>query len=384
MRKKEELFFIILIMVVWRNVCGIQIKSIYDIVKEHSDIEYIKCSDVQEFEYEPFFNDVFFDEQRPHKGFFAESFIAKIPNGIVFSEHGFVKYHDVLIAESIHQDHLDFMYLNAFVNKVTKINSTKLEGTVAVIASGGDSCYGHWIADVLAKCIILQESGIQYDYIYVQYSKKFMKQYLFFLGIDESKIIEPKNIFDVVEAKELLFVSYPGRREIENKSLYSRIHFFAFYYRDFVIYFLRNKFIPMIIRDNYNFSKKVFISRNDAGFRIVEKEDEVFELFEKRGFQRYCLSELSVLEQIALFNKAEIIVGAHSSGFANLIYCNSGAKILEIFQQRFDLSFYYISQQMNLDYDYIFTTSFCDGLGHKSSKVSIDIIKKYLDEHPEI
>lgn len=361
---------------------SLQIKSIYDIVKDRSDIEYVKCYQAQEFEFKPFPLNIF-AERRPNSGSFSEIFIATIPSGQVFSTNGFVKTDNVLIAESIYQDHLDFMYLNAFANAIINTN-TKIKGTVAVIASGGDSCYGHWIADVLAKYIILQESGIEYDYIYVQYSKNFMKQYLLLLGLDESKIIEPKGVFDEIEATKLVFISYPARRELKNKDLYSKVRFFAFYYRDFVISFLRNKLLPMASDCNCNFSKKIFISRNDASFRTIENEDEIFELFKERGFERYCLSELSVLEQVALFYNAESIAGAHSSGFANLIYCNPGTKVIEVFQKRFDLSFYYISQQINLSYDCIFTNSFCDGLGHKSTKVSIDIVKKYLYEHLDV
>ncbi len=42
------------------------------------------------------------------------------------------------------------------------------------------------------------------------------------------------------------------------------------------------------------------------------------------------LSEISFLNQINIFYSADIIVGLHGAGFANLSFCKSGTKIVEI------------------------------------------------------
>jgi len=42
------------------------------------------------------------------------------------------------------------------------------------------------------------------------------------------------------------------------------------------------------------------------------------------------LEELSVFEQAQMFNAAQVIVGPHGSGFANLIFARPGTPVIEI------------------------------------------------------
>ena len=108
-------------------------------------------------------------------------------------------------------------------------------------------------------------------------------------------------------------------------------------------------------------------------------EDEIFKLFEPYGFKRYVLGGMSIIEQVALFNQAKIIVAAHGSSLVNLIFCNPGTKVIEIFQKRSDSSFYYLSQIKNLDYQYIKTDVFENINGNEDTIVDIDIIKNFIN-----
>ena len=58
---------------------------------------------------------------------------------------------------------------------------------------------------------------------------------------------------------------------------------------------------------------------------IVESyknEKELIHFLKKKNFFSVKLSELSVEEQIKLFNDAQIVIGLHGAGLANLIWCN--------------------------------------------------------------
>ena len=48
------------------------------------------------------------------------------------------------------------------------------------------------------------------------------------------------------------------------------------------------------------------------------------------GFQSLTLSKLSFIEQVKIFNSAETVVGLHGAGFANLVFCKPGTKVLEL------------------------------------------------------
>jgi len=51
------------------------------------------------------------------------------------------------------------------------------------------------------------------------------------------------------------------------------------------------------------------------------------------------LGTMSVLEQIELFSNADVVIGTHGAGLANILFCKPNTKVIEIFQARSDCSF---------------------------------------------
>ena len=152
------------------------------------------------------------------------------------------------------------------------------------------------------------------------------------------------------------------------------------YFQSYIIDYLKVKFLSFIQNEKYNFSKKVFISRLDASARKIFNEDEIFSLFESKGFKRYLLGKMSISEQVALFNGAEIIIAPHGAGLVNLMFCNPETKVVEIFQARSDSCFYYLSQSCNLQYYFIQTTEFkkIEESG-ANLEIPLQIIKNFIE-----
>jgi len=111
---------------------------------------------------------------------------------------------------------------------------------------------------------------------------------------------------------------------------------------------------------NFKFSKKVFISREDASARKMLNEEDVFKYFEKYGFKKYVLGSMSLVEQIALFQGADVIIGSLGSGMTNVIFCKPDVKIFDIFQRRCDCTIFYMCQTLGLEYHPIKTMDFID------------------------
>lgn len=303
-----------------------------------------------------------------------KNFILIIPGGIGFAGGGPCLINDLCIFETAYPWN---------VQVGCRTLSKKISGRVACIV-GYDDYYYHWMHDVLGKLIMLQKSGIKYDKLYIACDRSYQTETLKILGVNFDMIVKQGSRDECIQADELICPSLPARVVVNDFKLCKKFELSAYYYADWVIDYLQKLFLPLSEKVNKNFSKKIFLSRDDAVYRIVENEDEVFALFEQRGFVRYRLSELSVVEQVALFHQAEVIVGAHSSGFVNWIFCQPGTKVVEIFQKRLDLSFFYIAQQMNLNYDYIKTTEYLIGKGAQSTKIPLDIIQKFLINNPEL
>jgi hypothetical protein len=340
--------------------------SVKDLLEVRKDIVYTKVKNFVEYSSQR--NILFDDEQKmwweKDVGIHPELFILSIPFGSFC-------FKDALVI-------VDGMYVDEFVWEPTKNEfyfplvdisklptPEKIKGKLAVVGQSGQKCYYHWMVEVLPKLALLQESGISYDYLYIPTYIQFMKETIKLLGIDPKKIISKK--YDYVQFDELIVPSMP--------SDYG-------YCSEYVINFLRNTFIPLAEKAvNHNlFAKRVFVSRKKASSRKIINEDEVFELFKKHGFVRYNLEDLSVLEQVALFYNAEMIVAEHGAGLTNIIFAQPKTKVIEIFQARIRAMYWYLCQQLGLDYSCVKTIEFdIDKKGNFHSTVPLDEVKKILD-----
>jgi capsular polysaccharide biosynthesis protein len=52
---------------------------------------------------------------------------------------------------------------------------------------------------------------------------------------------------------------------------------------------------------------------------------------QERGFEVVRCESLPFADQVKLFRDAEVVVGPHGGGFANLVWCEAGTKVFEIF-----------------------------------------------------
>lgn len=433
---KKSLLFIFSFTLQSFLLSTFELTSLDKLIQSHPEITYIKSHKTQPYEYQPLpFSQ--YAQLRPYKGLMAENFILKIPQGQVASYDGLVTIDNQIIKESLppffNQKYFENRYKHISVKKIRKI-----KGTVAVITTFVDCIYGHWLYNILARLALLEMSDIEYDYLYVPQIKKFQKEMLELWGIDTNKIIQPEEIrygmadqlqeTIFIQADEIIMPCHLGVRApepgqyhaayipldryfnlwgikpqtlgIEWGNLHNEIDeipeniplknlFYQWtpfigiaYYRLDVINYIRNKFLSLLQAKDYNFSKKVFISRKDSNLRIAKNEDEVFTLFEKQGFVRYCLSNMPYIEQVALFHGAEIIVGAQGSGLLNILYCQPNVTIIEIFQTMLNPDLYYLFQTLNLQ-TYIpikagTSSKIIDCVG--SSAISIDIIKDALSQ----
>ena len=217
----------------------------------------------------------------------------------------------------------------------------KIEGKVAFLSGLAGHVYYHWMFDILPRLEILKRSGIEFDkidwFVINSFDKPYQKETLALLDVPVEKIIESDR-HSHIQATELIVPSFPG-------------------YMDWVeegtIKFLRQTFLTRITSSNTN-SEKIYISRARAKNRQLINELEVSRLLDTKGFKTVFLEELSVLEQVAIFARAELIVAPHGSGLTNLVFCSPNTKIIELFSPNYVRTDYWmISQQLQLQHYYL-------------------------------
>ncbi|MEB3335040.1 MAG: glycosyltransferase 61 family protein [Cyanobacteriota bacterium] len=78
--------------------------------------------------------------------------------------------------------------------------------------------------------------------------------------------------------------------------------------------------------------QRLYISRGGVSHRRVRNEDAVMEVLSPHGFQRVCLDQLCLRDQIHLFRGASHVIAAHGGALTNLLHISPGCQVLEVFQ----------------------------------------------------
>lgn len=253
-----------------------------------------------------------------------KQFVLSLDNAVVIGEGGIVTNDGKIVTdtETYKQDQQRLLRGN---RDISKEDSMFFEGTLAVMSSPGQQCYYHWLLQTLPRLKLLADSKLSYDKIYIYgdnfkygWQKDSLYTALDYLGISHDKLLFVEHDI-IVEAKKLLVPSVPWmpskRSEFERAEL------------DWHKKFLKNVFVT---QSNKNTPKHIFISRSKARYRRITNEDALLESLHKKGFVAYCLEDLSICDQVTLFNNAQVIIGPHGAGWSNLIFCNPGTKIIEI------------------------------------------------------
>jgi len=360
---------------IFSDAIAVQEISVADLVAQNNTITYIKCDDAIPFNYQPF-PFMAHEHLQLYHGSFAETFILKIPNGRAQSHYGWVIIDDVYFINEMNWKHL--YHHHCMIDQVAPENISKLPGRVVVLGQLGFFQYWHWLSEILCRLAMVEQQGIEYDWLYVPFYDKFMKETFDLWGIDTSKIIEPVGQNYAICADELIL-----------PSLVSNLHYgfvpYSCYPSHHLFDWVSQKLLQEALQRpvTCDLSKRIFVSRHDAPGRHVTNEDEVFELFEKHGFVRYQLSHLSIADQIQLFHQAEMIAGPAGTGItANSLYCKPGTKIIELFQALGDCTMWIVAQHMQLAYTGVQTTDFvwdyqnCFG----NTTMQLDAIERVLSD----
>lgn len=213
---------------------------------------------------------------------------------------------------------------------------TTTDETVAVLTSHCSRLnYGHWIVDTIPRLHLLEKSGIPYDRIVVPDAFGFHRDTLALLGVDRAKMITEPDLH--LEARRLVVPSFPG--------LYGAPPRWACAY-------LRDRFLrharPAARR------RRLLISRDKPGaIRKITNEDALYDALRPFGVERLFPEDLPFTDEISLFNDAEIVIGACGAGLANLMWCQPGTAVIELFSPRYVSAMnWVIANQIGLRYAY--------------------------------
>ena len=197
--------------------------------------------------------------------------------------------------------------------------------------------YGHWMVDGIGLLYLaLQHYSLeQFDQFVVPAMKyDFQRDSLLAIGIPAEKIMEipPLSCF---RFERLLCATAPRGVSSSNTP-------------GWLIDGYRQALLPAATSPR---GRRLYISRRDAGSRKFINEEDIIALLEKYGFESVEMSNHDFAEKVALFADAECIIGLTGAGLTNLMFCQSDARIVEMFPASY-VTYFYASMAGHLGLNY--------------------------------
>jgi capsular polysaccharide biosynthesis protein len=188
--------------------------------------------------------------------------------------------------------------------------------------------YFHFLFEFIARFKAIEEIQTDLDIpLLIDEKLKQVPQYMDLLNIFNEKHLKYVTLeFGVkYEVKELIHVSSPNHIPPHFKRLAGISPGDCLYNFESLNY-LRTNLLK--VASDKKFPKRIFISRSKASDRRRFNEDEVFMVLEKAGFVKIAPESLSLSDQIAMFNQADLIAGGTGAAFSNLLFCRDSCKVL--------------------------------------------------------
>jgi len=297
--------------------------------------------------------------------FFNKNIVPKITiysmdYGLVSNDSEIISNDWILIFDFLYSS-INPVYYNIFKKRVLK-NIYYYDKIVLCFSQPYNTCYWDFLNLMFPILLNIVQKWIKFDYIYIQWLN-FQVEYLKILWIQDKKIIKSQD-FPVVYAKKLI------------------IPYIDWWINNYPFEILK-KFISMsnsIPHYHSTYSKKIYISRKKAKTRKIMNDEKLLFLLKKYWFNEIVLEEKTIEEQISIFKNADIIIWAHWSWFANVIYCKKWTKIIELFpNNRLINCFYHISMYYDLDYYYLIEKTFSISINDWNIEVDLSRIQILLD-----
>jgi capsular polysaccharide biosynthesis protein len=232
-------------------------------------------------------------------------------------------------------------------NKNILSNPKIVNGSVLNLSlSGLEKNYGHWLIECLSRFYLFKKSRFKPNFYILSNNLSFQKQFIEFLEIDNKKILELKPN-TIIQADEIIVPSFINNWEIIN--LLGHKHYQKQWLPSWIRNIYREKIEPVKCGIN-----KIYVSRLFAKYRKIENENEIIKILKNRGYKIYFLENMLVKDQIELFSNASIVLGAHGSGFSNMLFCPQNTLICELFSEHYhDSTFKILANVLGLEYYYM-------------------------------
>ncbi len=244
----------------------------------------------------------------------VQSHLVAVPHGIAWSRGAHLTadgrvIDPISVGMSLPMDRW-LMKRQRFFPKIRRVS-----GTVVSLATDGHNNYYHWMLDLLPKLFIALAAGLSHATFYLGASTPFQKQSLELLGIPVDRVLDC-NAIPFLQADELI-VPFLGQRHPPNVFNAGKCRLLV----DVFSFLVASKNVAGHLPSRF------VVSRAKTRSRRVVNETELLTRLQPLGFSPVYLEDLTLVEQITFFAKAEAIVASTGAGLINLIHARPGTPV---------------------------------------------------------
>lgn len=217
---------------------------------------------------------------------------------------------------------------NNHTGLVRKTKAIKIEKGI-LISGISETNYYHWIVEILSQLEYVSELFEKYGDYYLlipAWVEKIPSINEFFTYFNIHHPLIRLDHLISYQVDKLLVISSPNFH-VPHLSGSPEEHVENSYCRPGSIDYLRGLVVNAYTNLNLkNKPKRLFLARKKG--KRNYNQDEVKRLLLTYGFAQVFLEDYSFLEQVELFQNAEIIIGPPGAAWANLLFCRQGIKAL--------------------------------------------------------
>lgn len=278
-----------------------------------------------------------------------EANILEVKNGIFFPGREEVFTSDFKVLNEITAQKNN---LKIGIDKKKLSNYNFIRGKVLCLSlSGVERNYWHFNVELLTRWHLFKLSKLNYDFVDFDDKNNFQKEFIDLLGIPKKKLIPNTLRTKAIKADTLIVPSLDSEWKyvsMRGKKLHYMKQHAPTWFKEVHENF-RNKSENADLKID-----RLYISRSKASRRKVSNEKDIIKLVERHRFKIICLEDLTVKDQISLFNNAKIIITPHGAGAVNFVYCSNPFRLLEIYPPNYlDSSIRILAQVLKCDYHYL-------------------------------
>jgi capsular polysaccharide biosynthesis protein len=185
-----------------------------------------------------------------------------------------------------------------------------------VLIHNSFSGYYHWLLESLPRLLEAQKHLATFILLLPDsYTDSFYRETLTLMGIRHVYRMQDKIKYEVPELALPYLVEAMG------------------YHSSSVLQELKQTILNAVKPKSFK-TKRIYVSRQKATRRKVRNDREVEQLLVKYGFEIVCFEDYTIQEVVQLCANAEMLVGIHGAGLANILFIPEGAVVIEL--RKFD------------------------------------------------